>query len=203
MRESSAAAREIVIAFIDLQDGIVGIGSTNDPQRLRVSVAALADLASIFALPVVVSSVPTTGGTVAPLLREITERLPDIQPLVRATPNPMDDAAFRSALEGSGRTTAVIAGVATEVAVRSAALAAERDGLHAIVAVDACNGLDARTEAATFSYLSARGIELSTVAALAAQLCEDFDSERGRLAMRALQSTLVPRTHAHDLDANA
>jgi hypothetical protein len=203
MREFNAAAAEIVVAFIDLQDGIVGIGSTNDPQRLRVSVAALAELASIFALPVVVSSVPTTGGTVAPLLREITDRLPGVQPLVRSTADAMDDDAFRSALEGYRRTSVVIAGVATEIAVRNAALAAERNGLHAIVAVDACNGLDARTESATFSYLAARGIELSTVGALAARLCGDFDSERGRSAMRALQSTIVPHAHAHDLDANA
>jgi nicotinamidase-related amidase len=198
MRELDSPAADIAIVFIDLQAGIVNVGITNDAPRFRACVAALTDLAVAFALPVVISSVPTMGGTVAPLLPEITARLPDVVPLVRTTPSPTDDPRFRTALEGSGRRTAVLAGVATEVAVRQVAIGLHRWGFHAIVAVDACGGLHPRTESATFTFLSSAGVELSSVATIAAQLAGDFTSEQGRAAMRALGSTLTVHDHDHD-----
>ncbi len=200
MNDQQLSATDIVIVFTDLQEGILNVGATNDAQRVRNSAGALADLAQTFALPVVISSVPTTGGTVAPLLVEITSRLEDAKALVRTTANAMDDAPFRAALASAGRHVIVIGGVATEVAVRLTALAAHREGYHVIVAVDACSGLDARGESATFIHLSAIGIELSTVATIAAQLAGDFGSDRGRAAMRALRSTLNVHTHEHQHD---
>jgi nicotinamidase-related amidase len=197
MIQSTALGDDTVVVFLDLQTGIVNVGATNTPARLRTAVAALADLATACSLPVIVSCVPTTSGTVAPLLAEIAERLPAARPLLRSTANAMDDAAFRAALAATGRTTLVVAGIVTEVAVRLAALGAVRDGYRTIVAVDACSGLDERTETAAFIQLCAAGIELSAVATIAAQLAGDFGSERGRAAMRALQST-IPSHAAHD-----
>jgi nicotinamidase-related amidase len=198
MHDPTFSADDTVIVFADLQEGIVNVGLTNDPARLRAAVAALADLATTFSLPVLLSCVPTTSGTVAPILAEVAARLPDAKPLVRSTANAMDDAPFRAALEASGRKTLIVAGVATEIAVRLVALAALRDGFRAIVAVDACSGLDQRTESAAFVHLGTAGIELSAVATIAAQFAGDFGSERGRAAMRALQSTLISRKHQHD-----
>jgi nicotinamidase-related amidase len=198
MNEPAVSADDAVVVFIDLQTGIVNVGVTHEPARLRTAVAALADLAATCSLPVVIACVPTTSGAVAPLLGEIAARLPDAHPLVRSTANAMDDAAFRAALAATGRKTLVLAGVATEVAVRLLALAAVRDGYRTIVAVDACGGLDVRTESAAFTHLSGAGVELSAVATIAAQLAGDFGSERGRAAMRVLQSTLPSHVPAHD-----
>jgi nicotinamidase-related amidase len=181
-----------------LQEGIVNVGVTADIRRLRRAAAALADLAQAFDLPVLISGVPTTGGTVAPPLAEIAQRLPHVRQYVRTTANALDDQSFRDALESNARRTIVLAGVATEVAVRLAALAARRAGCRAIVAIDACGGLDARTESATFIQLCAAGVELSSVATIAAQLGGDFGSKGGRAAMRALQSTLDTHAHHHD-----
>jgi len=200
MRDQRVSAGDTVIVFADLQEGIIGVGVTNDSQRLRNRVAALADLATAFALPVVLSCVPTTGGTVAPLLAEISARLPSAQAFVRTTADAMEHAPFRAALEATGRKTIVLAGVATEVTVRLAALAAHRQGYHAIVAVDACTGFDTRSESATFLHLSAAGVELSSVATIAAQLAGEFGSELGRAAMRVLQSTIT--LHVHDTNAD-
>jgi nicotinamidase-related amidase len=197
MRDRPLAADDVAVVFIDLQENIINVGLTNDPRRARTAVAALADLANALGLPVVVSCVATTSGTVAPLLAEITARLPGALPFVRRTADAMDDPPFRAALAASSRRTIVLAGVVTEVAVRLAALAFGRHGLHPIIAVDACRGLDPRTESATFTHLSAAGVELSSVATIAAQLAGDFDSEAGRAAMRALQSTLSPHGHEH------
>jgi nicotinamidase-related amidase len=201
MNDPTISAAATVIVFADLQEGIVNVGVTNDPARLRTAVAALADLAAACSLPVVISCVPSTSGKVAPLLGEIVARLPDAKPLVRRTADAMDDAPFRAALEATGRKTLVIAGIATEIAVRLLALAALRDGFRPIVAVDACSGLDPRTESAMFMCLCNAGIELSAVGTIAAQLAGDFTSERGQAAMRALQSTLIVHAHEHGASA--
>lgn len=197
MNASALSPDDLVVVFTDLQEGIVNVAATADPQRMRRAVAALTDLSIVFGLPVIAACVPTTGGNVAPLLSEITARLPLLRPLVRTTPGALDDAAFAAALTATGRRTIVLAGVATEVAVRLAAIAAVEGDMRTIVAVDACGGLDARSESATFTELSRRGIELSAVTTIAAQLAGDFGSERGRAAMRALQSTLVLPEHDH------
>jgi nicotinamidase-related amidase len=191
-------ASDIVVVFADLQEGIVNVGATNEQQRLRAAAGALADLAGTFGLPVLVSCVPTTGGTVAPLLAEVGARLPQANPLVRTTASPFDDPPFCVALDATARTTLVIAGVASEVAVRLTALAAVGRGLHAIVAVDACSGLNARTEAAAFTQMAVAGVELSAVATIAAQLAGDFRTEGGRAAMRALQATIQLHAHEHE-----
>jgi nicotinamidase-related amidase len=200
MFDPTLRATDIVLAFVDLQEGIIGVGTTAETTRLRCAVGALADLALTFSLPVVVSSVATTSGTVAPTIAEIATRLPRVQPLLRTTADILDDAAVRASLAACGRRTIILAGVAVEVAVRLSALAALRDGFRAIVAVDACGGYDARTESAAFMHLCAAGTELSAVTTIAAQLAGDFHSETGRAAMRALQSALPPRVHHHESD---
>jgi nicotinamidase-related amidase len=197
MNERILSAGDVIIAFADLQEGIINVGATNGERRIRTAAAALTDLATAFGIPVVISCVATTSGTVAPVLNEITTRLRDAKPHVRTTANAMDDAPFRAALEATGRKTLVVAGVATEIAVRLVALAAKHDGFRPIIAVDACNGLDTRTESTTFMHLCNAGIELSAVATIAAQLAGDFGGELGQAAMRALQSTLLPHAHDH------
>ena len=188
---------DLIVIFADLQEGIINVGATADPQRLRTCVAALADVAKIFALPVGLTCVPTTSGTVAPSLAEIVARFADVPQIVRSSANPFDDPAFLSFVEGTQRRTMVIAGVATEVAVMLAATAAQRLGYRAIVAVDACSGLDTRSETAALMQLSALGITLSSVPAIAAELAGEFSSETGRAAMRALQSMVTIRAHDH------
>jgi nicotinamidase-related amidase len=198
MNDPALSADDVLVAFVDLQAGIVNLGITNTPARLRTAVSALADLAAAFSLPVVISCVPTTSAAVAPLLPEIAQRLPDAKPLVRSTANAMDDEPFCAALAAFGRKTLIVAGVATEVAVRLMALSAARQGFRAIVAVDACGGLNERTESAALMHLAGAGIELSAVATIAAQLAGDFNSELGRAAMLALQSTLPAHAGAHE-----
>ena len=200
MHDRIISGSNAAVVFADLQEGIIGVGTTTNPQRLRNAVGALADLAATFSLPVIISSVPTTGGTVAPVLPEITQRHPAVQPMVRTTAGATDDPPFRAALDALGRTTLIVAGVASEVVVRLTALGAKYLGFHVVVAVDACSGFDSRTEAATFTHLSSAGIELSSVATLAAQLAGDFRTENGRAAMRALQATLTLPAHDHGHD---
>lgn len=196
-------ATDTTVVFLDLQEGIINIAMTADVDRLRRSAGALAELAAMFALPVAISCVPTTSGVVAPTLTEITSQFPAAPQYVRNTADAFADQPLRALLDSSGRRTIIIAGVATEVAVALAAAAAHQAGYAVVIAVDACGGLDARTEAATFTQLSVGGVTLSSVPAIAATFAGDFTTGTGRATMRVMSSLLRTAHHDHANADNA
>ena len=198
MNARPISAADVGLLLIDLQEGIVNVGATADPQRLRAAIAALGAVATVFALPVTITGTATTGGTVAPLRAELETATPGAPVVIRTFADAFAEDAVRAAIEATRRPALIIAGIASEVAVALAAISAARSGLSVAIAVDACSGLDARTEASTFVDLAARGIRLTTVAALTAELAGDFTSAVGRAAIAAIEPLMRPRPHAHD-----
>ena len=201
MPSKRLTAVEAVILIADLQEGIVNVASTNDEEQLRRSAAALVRVATLFEIPIVFSVVPTMGGTVSPLLEEIRAAMPGAVPVTRGNADAFADPITRAALTATGRRTLIVAGVATEIAVQLPALAARAEGYRVYVALDACSGLDARTEEAALLRMSAAGVIPTSVATCVAEIGGDFSTDRGRLAMEILGSILPPRgghDHGHD-----
>lgn len=194
---------EAVILIADLQEGIVNVASTNDGEQLRRSAAALVRAGALFEIPIIFSVVPTMGGTVSPLLEEISEAMPGAVPLTRRNADAFADPVTRAALTATGRRTLIVAGVATEIAVQLPALAARAEGYGVYAVIDACSGLDARTEDAALRRMTAAGVITTSVATLVAEIGGDFSTDRGRTAMEILGSILPPRGgHDHEHDHN-
>jgi nicotinamidase-related amidase len=84
-----------------------------------------------------------------------------------------------SALSASGRRVLVLSGVASEIVVQRTALAALAAGYGVMLAVDACGGIDARTEDAAWRRIGAAGGVTTSVTTLAAELAGDFTREPG------------------------
>jgi nicotinamidase-related amidase len=91
-------------------------------------------------------------------------------------------------LSATGRKTLVVCGFATEVVVLYAAHAAVAAGFRVLVPVDACGGMSARTEDATFRRIEAAGGVNTSVVGLVTALAPDFSTSPGREAFAALQS---------------
>jgi nicotinamidase-related amidase len=176
---------EVVILFADLQAGILERSATLDPAQLRKGVAGLAQLAKIFAIPVVVTTAPVGPG--APQVTpEIATALGDLPPNVRHSTNAFLDTPTRQAIEQTGRPTLLISGVATEIIVQHSALSALTHGLRAQVVMDACGGLSARTEAAAIARLVHAGVVTTSVASVAGQLAGDLSQPKGQQALGVL-----------------
>src|SRR6202035_2354184 len=73
-QHSQIDPNDALILFLDLQAGIVELTQTNPLERLRRSVGALGELATIFGMPVVVSAVPEQN-TEQAMLPEIRESI--------------------------------------------------------------------------------------------------------------------------------
>lgn len=186
---SQLNSSEVMILFADLQDSIVGLSATQPEAAIRKSAGALASLARDLAIPAFASMVPF--GTDAPKpIDEIVAALPDLPVLSRSGPSVFAHGATRAALEAAGRRVLVVAGVACEVVVLHAALAARASGLQVHVLLDASGGFSRRTEDAALREIEAVGGVPSSVSSFATRLCDDFGSREGRAAMGLLQAVM-------------
>jgi nicotinamidase-related amidase len=73
----------------------------------------------------------------------------------------------------------LLSGVASEIVVQRTALDALAAGYEVLVAVDACGGIDARTEDAAWRRVTAAGGTTTSVATFAAELAGDFTTGSG------------------------
>ena len=174
-----------VILFADLQSGIIERSATNDVTRLRRCASALAKLARLFDIPAIVTTAPAPEG--APqVIPEIAASLGDLPPHTRTTTDAFLHAPTREAIASTGRTTLLIAGVATEIIVQHSALTAVGHQFDVQVIVDACGGLSPRTEDAALRRLVHAGVITTSMASLAGQLAGDFPQPRAQQALGIL-----------------
>ena len=127
------------VLFIDNQTTLtLGVQSI-DLTVLKTNTEGLARLASMFSLPVVLT---TTGGGAdgasGGLLKGITDAFPDFQPVDRmGNLNAMDDPRFAAAVEATGRRKIILSGITTDFCLVYPALSLIAAGYHVFVAIDA------------------------------------------------------------------
>src|SRR5215472_18053487 len=82
---STIDVHDAIILFADLQSGIVELTQTNPLDRLKKGVRALAQLAKLFAIPVIVTGVRGEDGSAAKIVPQIAEVLGDLATEHRTT----------------------------------------------------------------------------------------------------------------------
>jgi nicotinamidase-related amidase len=179
-------ALNAAVLFLDLQDEIVKNSRTVSIERLLRTVGALAKLAALRELPVFLSAVPPGGA----FLNVVLAPLGDPQPRMRTQTTAFSDAGLVEALRASGRRVLILAGVASEIVVQRTALDALAAGYEVQVAVDACGGVDARTEDAAWRRIGAAGGVTTSVTTFAAELTGDFTTDIGGATLGIVYETL-------------
>jgi len=186
MQSVNNPASDALVLLADLQEGIVERARTIDRQSLGRGVSSLAQLAKIFELPVIVTTVPGQDGGLAKLIPEIENVLGAMTPMQRFTTDAFDNDAIRRAVEATGRKTLLVAGVATEIAVQRPSLTAVRNGYTVHVVLDACGGITARSEEASLYRLVQAGVVLTSIPSLAGELAADFSQPKAQQAISIL-----------------
>ena len=175
-----------VLTLIDYQpDQYAGVGSVGYDELLA-HVTMLARVATLFELPVVLSTVYVKHGMAGTNV-ELRDALPGVPELDRTSMNSWEDPEFVAAVESTGRKKLIIAGLWTEVCVVFPTLDALRAGYQVYVVVDAIGGTSrVAHESAMQRMIQAGAIPIS-VLALACELQRDWgrpDAERLRVIMR-------------------
>lgn len=189
--ETSLTQQNAAVIFIDVQAGpLMTIGSFAQDE-LRANVAKLAQVAALYALPVVVAAGTQIGpgGVVIP---EIPAHLPEHRGVRHSTPDATRTPAFAEAVAALGRTHVILAGIALDVGVLLTALSLRRAGYIVYVAADATGAVTTRAEEAAFARLRHAGIIVSSWASLAAEIQGDFAAAHGDTLLQLLD----PRLHA-------
>jgi Isochorismatase family len=180
------SAQNTAILFLDLQDEIVKNSHTVTIEKLRRTAGGLAKLAALHKLPAYLSAVPA-GGAYMP---SVTSALGDPVPMVRTQTTAFSDNKLVAMIDGSKRKNLILSGVASEIVVQRTALDALAAGYSVQIAVDACGGIDPRTEDAAWRRIAAAGGVTSSVITFAAELAGDFTTELGGKTLGIMYESL-------------
>jgi nicotinamidase-related amidase len=175
------------ILFLDLQEEIVKNSRTRTIQQLDMAASGLAALAALHGIPAFLSAVPPGGA----FLPSVTSALPGNSPRMRTQTSAFADEGLADALKTSGRKALILAGVASEIVVQRTALDALAAGYTAFVAVDACGGVDPRTEDSAFRRVTAAGGATTSAITFAAETAGDFTTEIGGATLGIMYSLLA------------
>ena len=185
-KDALITPQNAVIAFIDYQpEQYAGVGSAKHDELLA-HVTMLGRVATVFGLPVVLSTVYVKHGMQG-TNAELREALPGVPEIDRTTMNAWEDPEFHAAIERSDRRKLIIAGLWTEVCVAFPALDALREGYEVYFVADAIGGVSRVSHESAIQRMIQSGATPITVLGLACELQRDWGrpgAERLRAVMR-------------------
>lgn len=185
-KDSLLTPQNAVLALIDYQPEQYA-GVTSMPHgELLAHVTMLGRVATVFELPVVLSTVYVKHG-MSGTNPELREALPGVPEIDRTSMNSWEDPEFRAAVERAGRKKLVIAGLWTEVCVAFPTLDALREGYEVYVVVDAIGGVSRVAHESAMQRMMQAGAVPISVLGLACELQRDWgrpDADRLRGIMR-------------------
>jgi nicotinamidase-related amidase len=164
---------QCALLLVDQQAGLAfGVGSS-DRQVLLNNTVALARTATVFKIPVIVS---TSASKVysGPLMPPIQAVLPGVQSLERRNMNLWEDEAVRAAVLKTQRRRLLVSGLLTEACVSFPVLSALSEGYEIFVVADACGGITAASHDLALRRMEAAGARMTSWIQVLLELQRDW-----------------------------
>ncbi len=181
---------QAAVLLVDHQAGLLSLVRDIDPDSFRNNVLALADLASYFKLPTILTTSFETGPN-GPLMPELKAKFPDAPYIARpGNINAWDNPEFVAAVKATGRRQLLVAGVVTEVCVAFPALSALEEGFDVFCVTDASGTFNEIARLSAWQRMSAAGAQLLNWFAVACELHRDWRNDVEGLA--TLLSNHIP-----------
>jgi nicotinamidase-related amidase len=190
---------ECALVLIDYQNEMFEvIRSETDADLVELNVRLLAKTAKALDMPIVLSTVGVGFGFNGPTLPGILAELDGMEPIDRSSMNAFEDAAFREAVEATGRRRLIIGGLHTEICLTFATVEALKNGYEAMIVTDAVGGRSQTAHRTGIERLSHAGAVPSTALAVNTELFRDWASPLAAPAREAIYwyFTEVPKLTA-------
>jgi nicotinamidase-related amidase len=160
--------------LIDHQTGtMLGVQDIRLDQ-FRSNVLALAETAKVHNLPTVLTASYAEGPN-GPLMPELLEMFPDIEPVYRPGPiDAWDDPNFVKAVEATGRKKLIMAGVTTDVCLYYPVISALAAGYEVWACYDASGCWDQMSELTSCMRMTQAGAIVVNWAVVCAMLQADW-----------------------------
>ncbi|TMS58389.1 hydrolase [Imbroritus primus] len=165
------------VLLVDHQAGLLSLVRDIDPDKFKNNVLALADMATYFKLPTILTTSFEQGPN-GPLVPELKAQFPDAPYIARpGNINAWDNEEFVAAVKATGKRQLIIAGVVTEVCVAFPALSAIEEGFDVFVITDASGTFNEITRHAAWERMTQAGVQLMTWFGAACELHRDWRND--------------------------
>ena len=171
-------ANDCALVLIDYQNEMFEvIRSETNAEMVELHVRLLAKTAKAFNMPIVLSTVGVGFGFNGPTLPSVLAELDGIDPIDRTSMNAFEDAAFRAAVEATGRKRLIIAGLDTEICQTFASVEALKAGYDVMYVTDAVGGRSQAAHRTAIDRLAAAGAVPTTALAVTTEMFRDWASD--------------------------
>ena len=168
---------DAVVLLVDHHTGLLSLVRDIDPDKFKNNVLALADMATYFELPTILTT-SFEDGPNGPLVPELKAQFPDAPYIARPGQiNAWDNEDFVKAIKATGRKQLIVAGVVTEVCVAFPVLSALEEGFEVFVIADASGTFNAMTRDAAWARMEAAGAQMMTWFGAACELHRDWRND--------------------------
>jgi nicotinamidase-related amidase len=162
------------LVIIDFQPIQVTSVASMDRRELVQNISAVAKIAKLYDLPVVLTTVNVRSGFNKPMIHQLADIFPHIDPIDRTTLNAWEDETFRTAVEATGRKKLIMCAIWTEVCLAFPVLSALRAGFDVFPVVDAVGGTSLVAHNAALKRMQQAGAQLTGWVQLICELQRDW-----------------------------
>lgn len=169
--------KNCAVVIIDYQPVQVTSVVSMDRRTLVANIVALAKTAKLYGVPVVLTTVNVKTGRNQPIIHQLRDIFPDIEPIDRTSINAWEDRDFVDAVRATGRKKLVMAALWTEVCLAFPALDALREGFEVYPVIDAVGGTSVDAHRAGLDRIVQAGAVPVGWVQLACELQRDWKRE--------------------------
>ena len=166
--------KNAALILIDYQPLQVSSINSMDRRTLVANVVAVAKLATVYGLPIVLSTVNVKTLGSAPTIKQLAEVLVGIEAFDRTTINAWEDEEFITAVKATGRKKLIMTALWTEACLTFPALDALSEGYEVYPVVDAVGGTSVEAHRAALERIVQAGAQPTSIAQLVCELQRDW-----------------------------
>jgi nicotinamidase-related amidase len=160
------------LVIIDFQPVQIGSVTAMDRRVLVHNIVAVARTAKLYGLPVVLSTVNAKLNQ--PMIPQLRELFPKIEPIDRTAINSWEDVEFVRAVKATGRKKLIMTAIWTEACLTFPSLDALREGYEVYPVVDACGGASLEGHRAALQRITQAGAKPTSWVQLICELQRDW-----------------------------
>jgi nicotinamidase-related amidase len=162
------------LIVIDYQPSQLQLVKSMDHDLLMRNIISLSQLAKLFGVPIVLSTVNVVANNQPPTVPELREVLAESVEIDRTQTNAWEDVEFRQAVEATGRKKLVMTALWTEICLTFPSLDAMREGYEVFPVVDAVGGTSMEAHQAGLERIVQAGAQPVSWVGLASEWQRDW-----------------------------
>ncbi|KAH8811144.1 Isochorismatase-like protein [Xylogone sp. PMI_703] len=181
-----------VVIAVDYQEGLFNLVRDILPQKLKSNLLCHASLASLFNLPIILTTTDDTGPN-GPIMKEFREMHPDA-PFIRRVGevNAFDNPEFRAALKATGRKQVIIGALLTEVCTTFLALSLRAEGYDVWANVQGSASAEKETSDHAYNRMREAGVHILDSLSIAMEMMRDWRNTPGAAEVLPWMDQYVP-----------